>query len=202
MVPAGLVVGLLVAGCGGEDSPKPEPDRAAESSPVSSPSVPAEPQTLRQELLAMMAEDQREQKGGGPLDDTARVARLKEIIAEHGWPTFDLVGRRGEEAAWVIAQHADLDLAFQRRALHLLRAAVAVGQASPGNLAYLEDRVAVAEGRPQTYGTQIRCDRGGEPAPATPIAEPDRVEQRRSRAGLEPLSDYLAEMRDLCATAP
>ena len=117
------------------------------------------------------------------------------------WPTYNLVGEDGEDgedAAWAIAQHSDYDLAFQQRALKLLRAAVAAGQASPGNLAYLEDRVAVAQGKPQSYGTQIGCGPDGDARPATPIKDRADVEERRKAAGLDPLVDYLAEMTGIC----
>ena len=66
----------------------------------------------------MMDADQEARTGGGSLDgDIERTERLEEIIAEHGWPTYDLVGEDGEEAAWVIAQHSDLDPEFQAEAL-------------------------------------------------------------------------------------
>jgi hypothetical protein len=100
--------------------------------------------------------------------------------------------------AWAIAQHSDLDLEFQRGAVELLRDAVADGQASPGNLAHLEDRVAVASGEPQVYGTQVGCGRNG-PRPATPIIDPATVHERREEAGLDPMADYLQEMEEVCA---
>lgn len=154
---------------------------------------------LHDELIGMFERDQAALKGL-PQADTPeqRTARLKEIVQEHGWPTFDLVGKDGENAAWLIAQHSDLDLAFQQEALELLRAAVADGQASPGNLAYLEDRVAVAKGDPQTYGTQTRCGADG-PVPATPIRDEAGVDERRAASGLQPLADYLSEMAAICA---
>jgi hypothetical protein len=80
----------------------------------------------------------------------------------------------------------------------LIRAAVEIGQASPGNLAYLEDRIAVAAGDPQVYGTQVGCGPDG-PVPATPIDDEAGVDDRRAAAGLEPLADYLAEMATICA---
>ncbi|MEV2241026.1 DUF6624 domain-containing protein [Micromonospora sp. NPDC049891] len=158
-------------------------------------------QALHDELVGMFERDQAE-LNGRPQADTAeqRIARLKEIIREYGWPTFDLVGKDGENAAWVIAQHADLDPAFQQEALELLRAAVAGGQASPGNLAYLEDRVAVAKGEPQAYGTQMRCGTDG-PVPATPIRDEAGVDKRRAEAGLPRLAAYLREMATICAEA-
>jgi hypothetical protein len=155
-------------------------------------------QKLRDELVGMLKRDQNE-RTGGPLGegDEARTERLKEIIEQHGWPTFDLVGKRGEDAAWAIAQHSDLDPEFQREAVELLRDAVADGQASPGNLAYLEDRVAVASGEPQVYGTQVGCGRDG-PKPATPVRDRATLDERRTEAGLKPMAAYLNEMTRIC----
>lgn len=186
-----LGVGVLgtATACSGDDGPAP----AAESS------APAYNQALHDELMRMFDDDQAERSGDGPLEgDQARTDRLAAIIDEHGWPTYDLVGQDGAEAAWAIAQHSDLDPEFQARALELLRDAVAAGQGSPGNLAYLEDRVATGRGEPQTYGTQVGCGPDG-PEPATPIDDPAGVDQRRADAGLDPLDIYLDEMAELCA---
>jgi hypothetical protein len=177
---------LLVGGC------------SATSDPATTATEPPDPavsfdQALHDELVEMQEGDQR---GGG--SDAARVQRLEEIIDEHGWPTHDLVGRDGGEAAWLIAQHADLHPEFQERALGLLRRAVEDGQASPGNLAYLDDRVAVANGQPQMYGTQIQCTANG-PEPSTPLVDRARIDKRRAEAGLDPLDAYIEEMTEICS---
>jgi len=65
-----------------------------------------------------------------------------------------MVGADGATAAWVIAQHSDHDPAFQQRALELMRAAAAAGQADPIELAYLEDRTAVNHGRLASVGLE------------------------------------------------
>lgn len=170
------------------------------TAPELAPDV-AEP-ALRLELLELMRQDQLERTGDpclepgtklGPTQDNTRARRLQEVIDEHGWPGFDLVGEDGAEAAWVIAQHADDQPDFQAEALALLTAAVAAGQASPGDLAYLTDRVAVNEDRPQTYGTQVGCV-GGQAGPATPIEDEAGVDARRAAAGLGPLAEYYAEL--------
>jgi len=181
---------LILGGC--SDGPP----RVEESPPATT--TVAFDQELHDELVAMMAADQGERTGGGTLDDTGRTERLKEIIGEHGWPTWDLVGEDGEEAAWVIAQHSDLDPEFQAEALELLRAAVEEGQASPGNLAYLEDRVRAGRGEPQLYGTQTGCTRGGEPA-MPDIEDADGLDARREAAGLPPYDRYLRQMTRVCA---
>jgi hypothetical protein len=157
----------------------------------------AEPE-LREELLTMQADDQAERTGeaSGPSGDAERTARLAEVFEEYGWPGFDLVGEDGSTAAWTIAQHADLDVEFQERALGLLGDAVEDGQASPGDLAYLTDRVAANRGEPQVYGTQVGCV-DGEARPGE-IEDADAVDERRAEAGLDPLADYLAELQPTC----
>jgi hypothetical protein len=177
----------LTAGCGGSDK-------------SNKPAVHHYDKALHDELIGMFTRDQQQRTGGKATDesDQDRTDRLKQIIAKYGWPTFGLVGKDGEDAAWTIAQHSDLDKPFQAKALKLLRRAVADKQASPGNLAYLEDRVAAGNGKPQLYGTQMGCAEDG-PRLATPIKDKGQVEQRRRKAGLEPLADYVAEMKKVCA---
>jgi hypothetical protein len=185
------VVLVAAVGCGGGES-----DSRSDSS--ASPSPTRFDQQLHDELMAMFRRDQAGRTGGVDDEgDTARTERLKEIIEEYGWPTIDLVGKDGADAAWTIAQHSDLDPAFQETALELIRAAAEDGQASWGNVAYLEDRVAVAKGAPQTYGTQIGCGPKG-PKLATPLTDPERVDDLRAKAGLDPLDAYLAEMAAIC----
>ena len=163
---------------------------------------------LAAELARMAAEDQRIRrppKGSArkmvrPLDakrameyrriDGENTEGLRRILAEHGWPGRSLVGDQGAHDAWLIAQHADHDPAFQREALGLLTEAVARGEARPRELAYLTDRVRVNEGREQVFGTQMRPDENGMPVPQ-PIEDPERVDERRADVGLEPLDQYV-----------
>jgi hypothetical protein len=191
MALAVLAAALPVAlgACGGGDDP-PEGDGPQGAGVV-------EPE-LRDELLAMQEDDQAERMGevSGPSGDAVRTQRLGEIFDEHGWPGADLVGEDGSTAAWVIAQHSDLDVEFQERALDLLEQAVDEGQASPGDLAYLTDRVAANHNEPQVYGTQIGCVDGE--AQVGPLQDPESVDERRAEAGLGPLEDYLAELRPEC----
>jgi hypothetical protein len=200
-------VALLLAGCAATDVAAPDVTSSPTATPTASPTrvpsplpTPSEPDPeLRAELVEMLAQDQADRlEGSGPGGDIARTERLKEIIAAYGWPTISMVGEDGEDAAWAIAQHSDLDPEFQREALELLRAAVTAGDASPGNLAYLEDRVAAGAGEPQTYGTQVGCGEDG-PVPGTPIKDEAHVDERRAAAGLAPLSEYYAEMAAICA---
>lgn len=165
---------------------------------------------LRDELLAMMAEDQAVRTGIAPPGDDrtaeelfaalnavdrANGTRMREILDEVGWPGWSMVGEDGALAAWVLIQHADLDPELQEHGLALLMGAVDADDASSGDLAYLIDRVRVAKGLPQLYGTQISTDAEGAIVPRTPIEDPDNVDARRAAAGLGTLDEYYEELR-------
>ena len=124
--------------------------------------------------------------------DVAHGDRLRPILREHGWPGRSLVGEDGAESAWLIVQHCDRQLDLQREALALLTAAVAAGEASARQLAYLTDRVCVNEGRPQRYGTQMTADAEGRSVP-WPIEGPEHVDERRRAAGMPDLAEYLSQ---------
>src|SRR4051812_14973994 len=104
---------------------------------------------LRRTLMRMGEEDQRIRWSGTPDQriDRRHADRLEAIIAAIGWPTIRKVGRRASRMAWLLAQHADHDRRFQRRCLALLKRQ-ATSDIEVSQVAYLEDRLAVAENRP------------------------------------------------------
>lgn len=110
------------------------------------------------------------------------------------WPGRTRFGDDGAAAAFTIVQHAISLPAFQRRALALLLDAAAKGEINIVDAAYLSDRIAVFEGRPQIFGTQFEWDEQGQLSPA-PIAEPEQVDQRRASIGLPAMADTIAHMR-------
>jgi hypothetical protein len=130
--------------------------------------------------------------------DRDNTAWLKAYLGEHGWPGYDTVGRSGSMGFFLLAQHADQDPAFQEQVLGMLRDAVARQQASGIHLAYLTDRVRLAQGKPQLYGTQFHVV-DGKPRPQ-PIEDAGQVEDRRAALGMEPLTEYTANMEDKYAT--
>ena len=162
--------------------------------------------TLRAELEAMV-DEQRElmaRTGGGSVEPTPVEARLEQravfvrhadrleqLLADGGWPTAARVGEVAARGAWLVAQHADTQLSVQRLALRLLGEAARRGEAPAQQLAMLEDRVAVTAGRHQTYGTQVADVVDGRPV-LWPVADPERLDERRSTVGLEPLATHLA----------
>src|SRR5262249_61914415 len=102
-------------------------------------------------------------------------------------PGKGLGGPAGPNAAWLLVQHADRDLSFQKRCLGLLKTAAQKGEATGEQLAYLTDRVRVGEKKPQVYGTQLRWVDGK--LRPQPIEDEANVDKRRKAVGLSPLAD-------------
>ena len=129
--------------------------------------------------------------------DERNTARMKEVVAKYGWPGQSLVGKDGANAAWLLVQHADHDREFQRQCLKLLGDAVKGGEATGQQLAYLTDRVRVADKQPQLYGTQFTTV-GGKFQPQ-PIEDEKNVDQRRKEIGLPPMAEYRRLMEKMYA---
>lgn len=124
----------------------------------------------------------------------SNAALLAEAFDDIGWPGRGLLGDDGAAAAFLILQHAISKPDLQRRGLALMLDAISQGQANALDAAYLADRIAVMEGRPQTFGTQFDWDGQGLLSPA-PIAEAESVDERRAAVGLPPMADLIAHIR-------
>jgi hypothetical protein len=117
----------------------------------------------------------------------ANAARLRAIIATHGWPTERLVGVDGAKAAHRIAQHSINHPDFMRECRRLLDEASTNGEVPRSQFAYIDDRIRVFEGLQQRYGTQWRGGpKGLEPYP---IEDEAHVDERRATLGLPPLAE-------------
>lgn len=112
---------------------------------------------------------------------------LKGMVEKHGWPSNTMAGKDGASAAWLLVQHADADTKFQRRCLDLM-AKLQKDQVSQSNLAYLTDRVMLAEGRKQLYGTQFAVENGK--WKPRPLEDEANVDKRRAEVGLSTLAEY------------
>lgn len=162
---------------------------------------------LQDELLTMLECDQRvraELAASKALFDgyhpkmeavhNQNAEKLDAIITEYGWPGMSLVGSKGGEAAWLILQHAIAKPQLQRKCLPLLKVAAGAGEIPSYQLAYLEDRINIWEGRAQRYGTQFDWDEKGQLSPLT-LQDPGKVDVYRESVGLGALSEKVKQMR-------
>jgi len=137
--------------------------------------------------------------------DTESRTFIKRMIIEHGWPSYDMVGEDGANAAWLLAQHADAEPEVQEQVLGLMEPLVDQGQASGARFAMLTDRVLSGRREPQVYGTQFGDDIDGVMRPL-PTVDWENVDARRARVGLPPIAEYAASMSETykqpCETTP
>jgi hypothetical protein len=170
------------------------------------PDLPPRDPLLREDLVQMAKADQnaraRIHPGAGLSEDAVRdvylvdannLARLKLITALSGFPTAEMVGRDGVGALWLLVQHADADSEFQTRALEELQPLADRGDLGRDSLAMLTDRVRLARGERQVYGTQFLIGEGVFEMRST--EDIDHVEERRRSVGLPPLTDYECALR-------
>lgn len=120
--------------------------------------------------------------------DAANLKRLEQIVERDGWPKISVVGSKAALAAFLVVQHAS-SLDVQKKYLPLMQAAANENEAQPANLALLEDRILVREGKKQKYGSQMRRDSEGG-SEFYPIADEANVDARRKEVGLPPLAEY------------
>lgn len=166
---------------------------------------------LQKELLAIYAEDQGirgdfmkvyKEKGSGSkavdsigkimmYKDSINLIKVIKILDEKGWVGKDVVGSQANQTLFLVIQHSDLK--YQQKYLPMMREAVKKGNANPGNLAYLEDRVALRERHKQIYGSQISMI-PGQKAFVLPLEDPDNVDKRRAEVGLGPIADYVKKL--------
>lgn len=125
--------------------------------------------------------------------DSANVAWLKKLISENGFPTAAQVGNEGVHLAWVLLQHADKDPKLQSDLVPVLEQRFSAGELPANDLARITDRVLMASGKPQRYGTQFDWFAGEFELPASnKLAE---IDSARAKLGLMPLADYVCTLR-------
>lgn len=164
---------------------------------------------LQAELLAILDEDQKyrmqmseTQKKFGPNSkeindlwkitnqkDSINLIKVKKILDEKGWVGKDKVGAQANSALFLVIQHSDLET--QKKYLPMMKEAVTKGNASPGSLALLIDRIEIREGRKQIYGSQIGINQSNNTYYILPLTDPDNVDKRRTEVGLDPISNYV-----------
>ncbi len=121
--------------------------------------------------------------------DSINLIKVTTILNHYGWLGPDAVGNAGAITLWLVIQHADPKT--QERYLPMLREAVKNGKALAANLALTEDRVAIAQGKKQIYGSQIHQDQKTGKYFVAPIEDEPNVNKRRAAVGLGPLEDYV-----------
>jgi len=124
---------------------------------------------------------------------TFEMLRIDSINQQSICMLLDTRGLVGHEkvgnaciAYWMVIQHAPLKL--QKKYFPLFEQACQRGDLSKESVAMMDDRIAMYEGRPQKYGSQIVDGK------LYQLLNPDKVDEWRLDMGMQPLEDYLRQM--------
>ncbi|MBS1585098.1 MAG: hypothetical protein JSS82_06075 [Bacteroidetes bacterium] len=117
--------------------------------------------------------------------DSTNLVFVKQLINTNGYPPISSVGENASEAVFLLCQHADKDVPFQKRVLEMMKKLNSTGDVNKEHLAYLTDRIMVAEKGQQLYGTQFK-----EGNTLYPIMDSANVDKRRAEMGLGTIADY------------
>lgn len=134
--------------------------------------------------------------------DSVNTTDLKELQKLYDWFRISAFGAEADADAWLLVQHADQDVDFQKRILLVLEKLYPVGETKPAHYAYLFDRVAASwqnpsKRTPQRFGTQGQCVGPGKWEPI-PIEAAEKVDTRRAAMGMEPMAVYKVRFKDIC----
>ena len=148
---------------------------------------------IQQQLSIIYDRDQKTRTGADSAAfieyiDSTNLVQVEKLIQKYGWPGKSFVGIKGNRAVFLVVQHADLKT--QEKYLPVLEESVAKGESWESDLALLKDRVLMRNGKKQIYGSQVVPDTTTGGWMFYPIEDEKNVNERRKKAGLEPIEEY------------
>jgi hypothetical protein len=121
--------------------------------------------------------------------DFFNLIKVKKVLDTYGWLGADSVGVLGNEALFLVIQHADNET--QEKYFPMIKEAVKTGKVPKQWVPLFMDRLNLSRGEKQIYGSQVKRDTQTNLYYLRPLDDPDNVDKRRAECGLQPLADYL-----------
>jgi hypothetical protein len=165
--------------------------------------------TLRAELLAMRDRDQKARQDCPTTNadeqikcfamisesiDKPHTRRLEEIVSKFGVPDAKLVGADGVGAFYLVLQHSpSIDL--KKRSAKGIKKAFDEKVLSAIDYANFTDRLLVALGKPQLYGSNFEFQ-GGKLVMTRP-RDPKNLDARRKKLGLPPIAEAVSVLTEM-----
>ncbi|THD68982.1 hypothetical protein E7Z59_01235 [Robertkochia marina] len=133
--------------------------------------------------------------------DSLNQKRVYEILDHYGYPGKTLVGTPTHMAAWLVIQHSDAIAKY----LPIIKEAGKEGEIAATDVAMMEDRYLMHQGKEQIYGTQAwgaplknRPDRKEEMVFIIwPIKDPHLVNERRKEVGFTTTVEEYAQAMNI-----
>jgi hypothetical protein len=124
--------------------------------------------------------------------DTLNTAELKVILQEYSWADIIEGDPQLFKQAFHVVQHSP-DETFRAEVLAEISLYAERGEIDGQEYALMYDRVELAAGRQQLYGSQYKCVDGQ--YDVYDLKDPDGVDARRAIMGMSPLKEYLEQGR-------
>ena len=148
---------------------------------------------IKEELNAILKRDQKTRTGEDSAAfmnyiDSCNLVKVEALIAKYGWLGKSVIGPYANSALFFVIQHADLST--QLKYFPLLQKSVEEGESKPSNLALLQDRILMRQGKKQIYGSQVVFNKTTGAQEFHPIEDEKNVDARRAKMGMQSLEDY------------
>lgn len=120
--------------------------------------------------------------------------KAKTILKKHGFIGTKNFTPKASSNLWLIVQHADNDIPFQKKYLKQMEKELKKQNANKTNFAYLEDRINVNTGNKQRFGTQVDYNKRGQAIPKNGLVDSINIENLRKEYGLDSFKKYYNDM--------
>ncbi|WP_438962206.1 DUF6624 domain-containing protein [Nonlabens sp.] len=121
--------------------------------------------------------------------DESNLTVVEQIIEKCGMPTQESAGELGHTAIWLVIQHASATK--RKQYFPMLLDAAKNGLLERQDIALMQDRMLMDDGKPQLYGSQVFMNEDGT-YELYELQDPEKVNARRIKMGMGPLHEYLS----------
>jgi len=143
-------------------------------------------------LIEVFSLDQDMRNEGQTIDpkiDRENLIKVVSLIEKCGMPNLDNVEPEQMSTIWLVFQHSDNY--HRKKYLPILKKSAENGDIRKSQIALLEDRILMMDGKPQIYGSQITRNSESGEWMIYDLNEPESVDKRRAEVGLKPLNEYV-----------
>lgn len=121
--------------------------------------------------------------------DRQNLIEVISLIEKCGMPTLKEVTQKQMDAIWLVFQHSDND--NRKKYFTMLQKSEKNGDLTKVQIAMMQDRILMSDGKAQIYGSQITQNLQTNEWELYHLEKPESVDKRRLEVGLGPLEEYL-----------
>lgn len=170
--------------------------RAAFENEIVEPIIPIEidcynVQEILTKVYTLDQDTRKNGSAGNPNIDRENLIKVVSLIEKCGMPTLNEVNQKQMSAIWLVLQHADNH--HRKKYLPILQKSAQNGDLRKSQMALMEDRILMMDGKPQIYGSQITENSENGKWMIYDLQDPESVDKRRAKVGLGPLSEYVSQ---------